>query len=654
MSEQPKGEDQENQYDYNEFNILEQIGEGAYGKIYKAIWNREIIALKRPNPSRDKKYICKEIETITTTKKNNSGKQLSMIKVNIKVVNPSIKSYKFEFSNEEKLNHVRKMILNEEKTNDIEFDYFVNKNNEPILHEEESNISLESILRPSTSIDCFDVQIVDVWTELIEMIKKGFIFRNNLVEYAPKAAFKINKDKIISKTLNDTDEQKKLCKHELDILCNRNLISYGDISTILPWLSIFLGMPKESSKQKLKDLTSTEILLTKSIRAEISISKECLNLTENFESDVEIALKSCNDKIDSCLREITKNYGYFYARRIVFGGAIIKESDSSKDPSNISSMPELLLSLKDFKNWKIIEYSDIYPIFDLLDDDLRKKVLDVLGYRILKELSKITNIQDCHIFASIMNKNEGVYSLRIEYINDENSPAIVVHNITSKRIQHKYLQIGWIIVGQPNNFDFDIAQTEYPIVLKSKKYSVSSKLGKHYKVEIPKCDNSYIMSTCILEAASETTKETFVVGAHIIPSSHSACIFIHDLKDDLVNVFLYLFGSTIDVNQECNAGQMDINWTKSKTESNIFRGTEKDNCTIFPGNSNFEQAEPSSHNEKIILVNQFFENCCNHGFVNVNYKEIIYKALGTPSLESERIEFIILNYKHSQSSISKS
>ncbi|KAF0553676.1 kinase-like protein [Gigaspora margarita] len=680
-----------------------------YNQLYVDCWNYE--PDKRPEASsvlETLQALVEQydpmIETVNINDINNQNldyfeiksditNQSPVIQVSINVVNPSIKSYKFKLSKEEKLDRVRNMILNEEKSNNIQFDYFVSKKNEPILHEEESNISLGSILRPSIS-NCFYIQIVDVWEKLIKMIEQGFIFKDDLIENAAKSAFKINKDKIKSEIfkINENsnlserfnyEEEKQVCECKFDILCSRNLVSCKG-SIILPWLSIFLGKSKESSKQTLKNQTTTDIFITKFKRAEIFISKEYVILTEEFKKKIENtldSLKSYYEIIDD-LREITKNYGCFYARHIVFGGAIIKEENAKYltnsylsfiGGGNLGDKPSLttfMESLEDFKKWKIIEYSDIYPIFDLLDDALRKKVLDVLGYRILKadikeipfghfskkisyiyslspqlgELSKITNIKDCHIFASIMNQEDGVFSVRVEYI-DENIPVIVVHNITYKSIRYEHpIKIGWIIVGQPNNFDFDFTQAKYPIVLKSKKYSVTSKVGKHYKVEIPK-HSSCILSTCVLETTSITTKETLVVGAHIIPFSHSACIFVHDLKDEFVNddgllQKLKLFVCTIDADQECNAGQININWIKSKTQPLVFHGTGKEDSSIFPGNKNFNQDETLC-NEELILVNQLFENCRNHGFLNVNSKEIIFKALNTPSLDSERIGYFL-------------
>ncbi|CAG8635440.1 11147_t:CDS:2, partial [Scutellospora calospora] len=316
--------------DYNEFGDSQKIDEGAFGKILKTQWRNKTVVLKTIKFDPDEKSINKFIN---------------------------------ELQHFQTISH---------HPNIIHF-YGIT-----IILTKEYSTMMETV-NP---------------TDIIGKIEQGFIFKDRLIKNAIKSAFKVDKDKIQPKLFNYIDEQRKICNNELDNLCNKNLISYGEISTILPWLSIFLGMSKESSKKYLEPSITTEILVTKLIRAEVIITKECLNLSENFERDINGALESCN-KIDN-LRKITENYGYFYARRIVFGGAIIKELNTNNsidsnlkvingdDLENNCPPAELTASLEHFKNWKIIEYSDIYPIFDILGDNLRKKVLDVLGYRILK------------------------------------------------------------------------------------------------------------------------------------------------------------------------------------------------------------------------------------------------------------------------------
>ncbi|CAG8555350.1 25142_t:CDS:2, partial [Gigaspora rosea] len=120
------------------------------------------------------------------------------------------------------------------------------------------------------------------------------------------------------------------------------------------------------------------------------------------------------------LGEITKEYGYFYASEIIFGGAIIEKNNYRQEKGvnhvnvncevqneieesttkilDISKLTTIggkvtLYSKKDSQKWKdsvddskywrIISYK-IQPIFDLLDDELRNKVLESFGKQIFK------------------------------------------------------------------------------------------------------------------------------------------------------------------------------------------------------------------------------------------------------------------------------
>ncbi|CAG8742094.1 24262_t:CDS:2 [Gigaspora margarita] len=491
------------------------------------------------------------------------------------------------------------------------------------------------------------------------MSAHGFIMRkdqaeNNSeyafnVENAPEIAFKIDENKVKTDIYYRIVEETKPFKHEFDAICNGSLITYKDISTIFPWLSYLLEIPKKS----LKDST---INFKKVEKAEIFISKENVVLNNNFKEDIEKILELCGSVYDKVknLRKIIDKYGYFYARHIVFGGAIVTENSKSKvicGNLGDNSIPSLIESLKDPKNWKIIEYNDIHPIFDLLGDELKMKVLDVLGHRILKasskeidpnydfsknvpyvyplanelaELNKITDIHKCHIFASISKEDEDgdIFSLRLDYINIL-TPQIVVHLITMFKNKKHQAKINWIIVGQPNYFDFN--QT---VSLRSSEH-LAYKIGNNkLKVDIPKNNitlssaESCILCTCVLEAPKmyETNSyNSIVIGTHIVSSSHSACLFAYDLKDESKDVEddllqrLKLFICSVDINESDKkylAGQMDINWKESEIHPNILYST----------NDIYKKIEAP------ILVNQLFENCEKHGFININSEKIFYGA----------------------------
>ncbi|CAG8450551.1 2091_t:CDS:2 [Scutellospora calospora] len=436
------------------------------------------------------------------------------------------------------------------------------------------NIDKEYILNNKQSC-CFDL------TRKFE----GYTFVKDYIEKASKKAFTIDVDKVELKTqINNVIENIEKCNRMFDILCKRNFISYENISSILPWLSIFYGKEQNTSGQMLEHLTNTtEFSYKKWEKSELIISKQSIRPTNSFITDVKNALKGTDNKSKvTKLREVTKKYGNFYARRLVFGGAIIRENTNIetvetlaniinsnqnskvriiggiKKEYNNDSIKSWVNSLDNYTTWDIIEYDEIYSIFDLLDDNLQKEILDALGHRILKadvkdiplnwdfskkstyvhsltthfaELDKITNIYNCHIFASFINKKDrDFFSLRIDYMN-KNIPLIIVH---PKRPLHKKckkypIKIGWVIVGQLNNFDFD--QTKYPVVLKkSSEYSIL-KVDKHYKIEFPKCDryldflDSCALNTCVFGLLKVNSSELHLTSNNLTSFS------VYDLKD---------------------------------------------------------------------------------------------------------------------------
>ncbi|CAG8495462.1 4717_t:CDS:2 [Racocetra persica] len=317
-------------------------------------------------------------------------------------------------------------------------DYFLGEKDKILYKEEESKINLEEIINDRCILNIVQSHID--WQPLIDMCDHGFIIDNeNDVDKAKHRAFKINEEKIrpeCKKILKCAmDKRQENHESEFEELCKRNFIAHGKLS-ISPWLSIFLGKSKEES-HKMLEKQSTKYSYTELKKAELTIPKSCITLTDDFKNDVIKALSkgTTSDKIDE-LRNISKKYGHFYAHRITFGGAVIEkltniEVSNSRNKSNRSTlqvnankMVDLsisqdtnnnvkhstssekgllrirgglestygniktdiapwLNSLADFQTWKIIKYDDICPIFKLLDDELQEKVLIALGQRIL-------------------------------------------------------------------------------------------------------------------------------------------------------------------------------------------------------------------------------------------------------------------------------
>ncbi|CAG8820725.1 26180_t:CDS:1, partial [Gigaspora rosea] len=207
-------------------------------------------------------------------------------------------------------------------------------------------------------------------------------FKEKRIEKACSQAFKININEIEMSSLpvDVNYERSDKCEYEFGVFFKRN----SKFTAILPRKYRFPGSPFTMNSKFV-------------MKQEIIIPKTSITLTESFINDVENALSAADKLIK--LNEILGKYGHFCALRIVFGGAIIRIKNINKFSENSeqikiiggntgkdtnSDLSAWTESLKDFRTWEIIEYSEICPIFDLLDGELRNKVLEALGKRILK------------------------------------------------------------------------------------------------------------------------------------------------------------------------------------------------------------------------------------------------------------------------------
>ncbi|CAG8735858.1 14869_t:CDS:2, partial [Dentiscutata heterogama] len=162
-----------------------------------------------------------------------------------------------------------------------------------------------------------------------------------------------------------------------------------------------------------------------------------------------------------------------------------------------------LQSLNNAAKWKIIGYEDVYSLFELLNEELKKKASSIMGHQILEDknpyihqLPEIKNISECNILASIISEENNVFSLHMNYMDgDKNRPVIVIHHIQGKKVKDVKIKLGWIIIGPPASFDFII---QYPLVFKSKKYQFRDKV-------LIKSNNS-MFGICVLEAPNITSQ----------------------------------------------------------------------------------------------------------------------------------------------------
>ncbi|CAG8811098.1 35318_t:CDS:2 [Gigaspora margarita] len=527
---------------------------------------------------------------------------------------------------------------------------------------------------------------------LLNKCDRGFKFdENKSIISAPYKAFKIKTDKnelIELRLINNEISFMKECKHELDIFCNKNLILGGKIKIGLPWLSIFFGISHDNVKQKLKKFKKS-IKYSQEIweKAEIIFSKSCIEPTDDLIKDVNDALGKDTTKMKlDALRKISEKYGSFYACRLIFGKAkvkVVKHAENSDESLNASSTEvqsevrhtiianadlnatyrtqnesrsfdsystldaKEIGNLENYTTWAIIGYDEIKLIFDLLDDGLRKNVLDVLGHRILSSgfvylesdfensrpctyrletsQTKIEDIRGYQIFASIMNNNEeDTFSLHVNYI-DEYTPEIIVHLIP---------------LGQPKDFDFDMA--DYPVILRSYKYSNFNNMNNSIKIsfsdipnfikEIRKFHETCILSTCVLESSTENNRyplgTSIVIGTHLSLSNNSACLFTYNFDGNnhidqniLRRRSLHICAVDVDFSNE-TSGQVDIKWHKNDN-AKISYGVEDPIKKIFLENGKKNNEEEGN----LILINQILncsQECKYHGSINLYLEKIIY------------------------------
>ncbi|CAG8491353.1 6350_t:CDS:2, partial [Dentiscutata erythropus] len=276
-------------------------------------------------------------------------------------------------------------------------------------------------------------------------------------------------------------------------------------------------------------------------------------------------LEECKTELDTLCKKNFISYGGINALSpwlSVFFGVSYQESkitEAKTTDTNIT-ISSIVKNGENYENWEIGEYDGIKPTFEFLDFELQKKIKEILGYKILKanveEIKhEIPDGHECHIFASIMNKeDENVFSLCVDY-EDRYSPVILVHLFASKKEKNKRYstQIGWIVVGYPRNFDFD--QAEYPIILRGYSPKIS-KLKNQYIASIPDTNaiphylKTRMLSTCVLEAPSRKTSynpynTTIAIGTHFTSTNHLACLFACDISknnklvtdDSIINLF---------------------------------------------------------------------------------------------------------------------
>ncbi|CAI2172233.1 19207_t:CDS:2, partial [Funneliformis geosporum] len=247
-----------------------------------------------------------------------------------------------------------------------------------------------------------------------------------------------------------------------------------------------------------------------------------LEPTPEFIKAVEDALKS---KEPMKLKQIIERFGQFVPTKVILGGRAyyeelnnLKEYSKGNDykggvsskiksgivscrskcskliggkqPVNLEDFDEKtwIKSLKDFRNWDCIEFQNPIGIFQLLPDNLRKKIISFLGKRILysiiedrdyqleeigypkvielnipKFISEIIQDEetDCNIFATVVdigcdfyNSNDDFFNCQVLHLPGAD-PRLLIHCIQKEVRKRKCkVKIGWMVIGYYKDLNF--------------------------------------------------------------------------------------------------------------------------------------------------------------------------------------------------------
>ncbi|CAG8639998.1 2181_t:CDS:2 [Dentiscutata erythropus] len=467
--------------------------------------------------------------------------------------------------------------------------YFIDQRKAQIFKFDENDLKLGEIL----SIEN-DEEILYICREhehdLIKLTNKcgyGFIIKNGSVERANYRAFTIKETPKCHEFEDKYEEDLFECKNEFQELYKRNFITFGS-TYVLPWVPIFLGANYSSLHKKLENYEkAVKYSYIKYRKVSIDIKKDKICVEKEFVDDVEKALSegTQEEKIKN-LKKIAEKYGYFYASSVYFGGVIVEKIEDMKYSSGDKSqkLPGWVDSLQDPGNWEVIEYHEIYSIFSLLENNLKRRVLNTLGKKILKakvdpfmyftseskqrahgickQLNDIPNIKDCQIFSTILKrkKDKHIFSSCVAYDTPER-PIIIVSRVPSKkkfvekqklkrRPIHIPIQIGWMVIGYPTEtFDFELSNT-----IESEKYEVNDQDTISHTSNLNLLDK-YVITTCVMDkvdaslqeeagSASEISSTSnsnntnqlnvrdfkLIVGSHFSLRMNSACLFAYCSK----------------------------------------------------------------------------------------------------------------------------
>ncbi|CAI2178945.1 13046_t:CDS:2 [Funneliformis geosporum] len=491
--------------------------------------------------------------------------------------------------------------------------------------------------------------------------KKALVFKK------PKTPIEIHKSQYEENVV-------KICTTSHEELCLKNLI--GGVKAALPWSPLSAGLSSGfslSHERKNQTThhkeTSTDYNVDICVKLRGMINKNEISPTEEFKKDVDEALNSKDPFIE--LQKLTEQYGEYIILKVKLGGKGLKIinkklSETAQQKSNKFSfgfnvdskfafggdkikyendVQGWKDSLVDFTKWEIIEYEEIEPIFNILDEEQRNKVIKIIvEQKILfrkKESIKVGfssnsvpykhelkipptlqyDLKKCQIFASVSGEKR-VFSVRVVYVSNS-SASLLLHKIGNKKKYECYynLQIDWIIIGYPSNFKMD----EFKVI--SSDNTVDSNSIEIYdqfqKQEL--C----LLATCAYNAPEESNNSPF--KSNIVAGVHFCC------DDSKLKAFRFTYdleSLKFDHLDENKLSNYFINYSLIKTPSAYYTLSKKislERSYILYDVSDKHLWIRADKDLKFVslfnLFNQSNPNDSNLGFANITSEHLVFKSL---------------------------
>ncbi|CAG8808907.1 32622_t:CDS:2, partial [Gigaspora margarita] len=254
---------------------------------------------------------------------------------------------------------------------------------------------------------------------------------------------------------------------------------------------------KNASNKKLPDHCFALVFNPEAIKeqktAKISIREQSIELTSEFQNEVQKAIESQNSQdinivitefgqfIPTTAREcgqgieVQNNFGSCSKSESIMQQKISTIFGGDKKKMYEGKEAEWKFSLQDFRSWEPIEFRKPVSIFEFLEEDLKKKIREIIGKGIIysnfqdyefkfNNLRNIVSLEmagdvqkifsnpdiDSQVFATIFNtdKNNDVFAYILYTPELYDVPKIIVNCIQSNNEQQRVCQIkiGWILL----------------------------------------------------------------------------------------------------------------------------------------------------------------------------------------------------------------